>query len=143
MAQSQHAEALTSFRASFAIRAKLAKTDLTNAEWQRDLSTAYEKIGDALAAQGNVAEALATFRDSLAIRERLAKADRSNAQARWDVVMTQWKLAMRGDEPARRWAVIVAEMHKLRDENRLRPSWARMVPMAEERLARFAGAEAK
>jgi tetratricopeptide (TPR) repeat protein len=141
-AQGHRAEALKSFQESLAIRERLAKTDPGNAEWQRDLSVANEKIGDALAAQGNRAAALTSFRDSLAIREQLAEADPSNAQWQWDVIASHWKLAMNGDDPARRWALIVADMYKLRNENRLRPGWARLLPVAEERLAWFEEAAA-
>jgi eukaryotic-like serine/threonine-protein kinase len=47
--------------------------------YQRDMSVAYDEVGDVLVTQGNLAEALKSFRDGLAIRERLAKADPNNA----------------------------------------------------------------
>ena len=47
--------------------------------WQRDLSVAYNRVGDVLKDQGNLPEALKAYRDSLAIGERLAKADPGNA----------------------------------------------------------------
>ena len=49
-------------------------------EWQRDLSIAYERIGDVLMEQGEFDEALKAYRDRLAISERLFAADRSNMQ---------------------------------------------------------------
>ena len=103
---------------------------------------AYDKVGNVLAERGNLAEALTSYRAGLAIAERLAKADLSNAQWQWDVVVSHWKLADHGDEPARRWAFIVTEMHKLKGEHRLRPDWARFLPDAEAELAKFQEAQA-
>jgi tetratricopeptide (TPR) repeat protein len=56
--------------------------------YQRDLSVAYDEVGDVLVAQGNLAEALKSFRDGLAIRERLAKADPNNAGWQRDLQFT-------------------------------------------------------
>jgi hypothetical protein len=44
-AQGDLAAALTSYRASLAIRGRLAQADPGNAGWQRDLSVSQEKIG--------------------------------------------------------------------------------------------------
>ena len=40
------AGALTSYRVSFAIIDRLARADPDNANWQRDLSVSYNKVGD-------------------------------------------------------------------------------------------------
>ncbi|MDE2470483.1 MAG: tetratricopeptide repeat protein [Bradyrhizobium sp.] len=58
---------------------QLLRTESGNAGWQRDLSVACDRIGDVLAAQGNLPEALKSYRDVLAIREQLARADAGNA----------------------------------------------------------------
>ena len=68
-AQGDLAGALQSYRDSFAIRERLAKSDPGNAGWQRDLAAAYEKIGDVQVAQGDLAGALKSYRDGLAIIE--------------------------------------------------------------------------
>jgi tetratricopeptide (TPR) repeat protein len=47
--------------------------------YQRDLSVAYDEVGNVLVAQGDLTAALQAYRDSLAIFERLAKADPGNA----------------------------------------------------------------
>ena len=47
--------------------------------YQRDLSVAYDEVGNVLVAQGDLTAALQTYRDSLAIFERLANADPGNA----------------------------------------------------------------
>ena len=48
-------EALKAYRDSLAISERLAKADPGNAGWQRDLSVAYEKVGDVLKAPGKPA----------------------------------------------------------------------------------------
>ena len=48
-------EALKTFRDSLAIANRLAKADASNADWQRNLSIPYERVGDVLVAQGNLA----------------------------------------------------------------------------------------
>jgi hypothetical protein len=77
--QGKLAEALSNYRASFAIIERLAKADPSNAGWLRDLSVSHEKMGGVLRTQGKWAEALDGYRASLAIRERLAKVDPSNS----------------------------------------------------------------
>jgi hypothetical protein len=64
-------------------------------------------VGDVLVAQDDLQAALKNFRDALAIAERLAKADLGNAQWQADVLWWNWRLAKYGDDPARRWALIV------------------------------------
>ncbi len=71
-------QALKAYQDNLAITERLAATDRSNTQWQRDLSISYEKVGDVLMAQGNLNDALKAYRDSLAIAERLAAADRSN-----------------------------------------------------------------
>ena len=53
-----------------AVISRLDKSDAGNADWQRDLSVSYNKIGDVLVAQGALGEALKSYRDSHAIFER-------------------------------------------------------------------------
>ena len=78
-------DALKSYRDSLAIAERLAKEDPGNAEWQRDLSVSYEKVGNVQVAQGALPDALKSFRESLAIAERLAKADPGNAEWQRDL----------------------------------------------------------
>src|SRR5215510_3126002 len=60
-------EALTAFREFLAIFQRLASTDSSNADWQRDLGVAHDRVGVIFQAQGRLDEALATFHKSLAI----------------------------------------------------------------------------
>ena len=99
--QGNTAGALNSYRASLAIRTKLAAGDPDNAQWQRDLCSAYQRVGDGLKAQGNTAEALDAYRSSYALIDRLAKADPSNAVWQHDLAVANSKigrtLAEQGD----------------------------------------------
>jgi hypothetical protein len=54
VAQGKLDEALKAYRDGLAIAERLAAADRNNTEWQRDLSIAYEKVGDVLVAQGKV-----------------------------------------------------------------------------------------
>src|SRR5258705_7745939 len=59
--------------------AGLAAEKTDDPSYQRDLSVAYEAVGDVLVAQGNLPEALKSFRNALAIAERMAKVVPNNA----------------------------------------------------------------
>jgi tetratricopeptide (TPR) repeat protein len=64
----------------------VAAADPKTAEWQHDLSIAYNKIGDVLLFKlRNSTDALGYYRNSLAIRQRLAEADPKNPLWQRDV----------------------------------------------------------
>ena len=71
-----------SFQDSLAIWERLVKTDPNNRLWQSNLAAIYQRIGDALKAQGNLPEAIKSLQADLAITESLAKADPKNAGCR-------------------------------------------------------------
>ena len=75
------------------IRKRLAASDADNAEWQRDLSVSYEKIGNVLVKQGKLADALTSYRASLVIAERLAASDVGNAEWQRDRIISYKKIA--------------------------------------------------
>jgi uroporphyrinogen-III decarboxylase len=77
--------ALTSYRAGLVIAERLAASDAGNADWQRDLSVSYDRVGDVLVLQGNLSDALSSYRAGLVIRERLAASDAGNADWQWDL----------------------------------------------------------
>ncbi len=66
------AAALTIYRAAQAIVESRAKSD-PRIGWKRDLSVAYERIGNVLVAEGNLPEALNSYHAGLAIAESLAQ----------------------------------------------------------------------
>ena len=64
-----------------------------NAEWQRDLSVSYDKIGRVLEKLGRMEEALVHYQKDLEIAERLAKLDPSNATWQKDVEISRARMA--------------------------------------------------
>ena len=61
------------------IMEKLAASDPTNTDWQRQLSVGWEKLGGVREAQGDLAGALEAYTQSQTIRARLAASDPGNA----------------------------------------------------------------
>jgi hypothetical protein len=58
-------DALKSFQDGLVVFKHLAQKDSGNAEWQRDLSVSYEKVGDVQMAQGDLKAALKSYSDGL------------------------------------------------------------------------------
>ncbi len=85
--------ALSSYRDAVSFIDRLAKSDPSNAEWQRDLSVSYNKVGGLQEARGDRDGALKSYQDSLAIHERLAKSDPSNAEWQRDLIISYKKIA--------------------------------------------------
>jgi tetratricopeptide (TPR) repeat protein len=77
---------------SFDISERLAASDPTDAEAQRDLSISYDKLGDVSLQTGAVQEAVDSYRKALDIRERLAASDPTDAQAQRDLMVSHYKL---------------------------------------------------
>jgi hypothetical protein len=75
-----------------AIAENLAKADPGNADWQRNLSVADDRVGDVQVALGHLPEALKSYQGSLAIRDRLAKADPGNAGWQRDLSVSDSKV---------------------------------------------------
>ena len=78
-AQGDLAGALKPTEASLANRDRLARSDPSNAGWQRDLSVLLNKVGDVKTAQGDLAGALKAYQDSLAICRASGESDPGNA----------------------------------------------------------------
>jgi tetratricopeptide (TPR) repeat protein len=74
-------EAVDSYRKALDIRERLAASDPTDAQAQRDLSVSYNKLGDVSLQTGAVQDAVDSYRKALDIRERLAASDPTDAQA--------------------------------------------------------------
>jgi len=104
VAQDRVTEVLTSHQASLAITDRLAKTNLRNAGWQRDLAAAYDRVGNLLVWQDNLPEALKSYQATLGIVDRLARGDPGNAGWQHDVALSSARI---GD--------VQAEQHNLPD----------------------------
>ena len=86
--QGNFTEAAKAYRASLVIAERLASGDPSNAQLQRDLSAAQEKVGNVLADQGDMEGALAAFRASLAVAMRLAATDPMNIAFQRDLALS-------------------------------------------------------
>jgi tetratricopeptide (TPR) repeat protein len=83
--------ALALYHGAEASANRLTKSDPDNADWQRDLSVVYERIGDVQVAS-NLEDALKSYLDSLAIRDHFAKSDPGNADWQRDLSVTYEKV---------------------------------------------------
>ncbi len=82
---------------------RLLASDPGHAEWQRDLSVSFNKIGDVLVAQGDLSGALKVYRGGLSIRQKLAASDPGHAGWQRDLSVSFDKigdvLVAQGDLP--------------------------------------------
>jgi hypothetical protein len=79
--------ALKSHQLSLAIIEPLAKSDQSNAQWQRDLGVTYERIGDVQLEQNDLAGTLKSFRSRLDIAVQLIKSDAGNTRWQFDLAV--------------------------------------------------------
>ena len=84
--------ALSAYEAALAISERLAATDPSNSQWQRDLSVSHDRIGNIKLAQGDLPGALSAYEASLTIRERLAASDPSNSEWQRDLSISHNKI---------------------------------------------------
>jgi serine/threonine protein kinase/tetratricopeptide (TPR) repeat protein len=83
--------ALKCYQESFRIRKEFADRYRRNSEWQRDLATSWEKLGDVLYQQGKIdgadvrESALKCYQESLRIRKELVDLDPKNTKWQLDL----------------------------------------------------------
>ena len=90
-ADADYETAIATYEKSLAIRQRLADGDRGNAEWQRDLSIAFMKLGDVLEAEQKREQALAAYQKSFDAAERLPSAD-NNVGWRRDAYVAQERI---------------------------------------------------
>jgi eukaryotic-like serine/threonine-protein kinase len=76
------------FLESLDIAQKLAKEAPTDADRQRSLTVAYNKVGLVLSEQADFSGAMAQFRPAFEITLKLSKQDPANTRLQWDLVMS-------------------------------------------------------
>src|SRR5262245_26007417 len=81
-------------RRALEIITRMAATDPENTQWQRDVSSAYVRLGDLLHGQQKFDDALKQYREALAIRERLAAGDANNTDRQFDLGIVHDRLGM-------------------------------------------------
>ncbi len=72
-AQGDLGAALAAYRQSLEVRERLARTDPSNADRQRDLGISHDNVGGVMEAQGDLGAALDAYRQALEISERLGR----------------------------------------------------------------------
>jgi tetratricopeptide (TPR) repeat protein len=80
------------YQAGMDIRKKLTELDLSNTQFQRDVSVSHDKVGDLQLRLGNSAPALAHYQASMKINKKLTELDPSNTQFQRDVSVSHDKL---------------------------------------------------
>ncbi len=127
--------ALDHYERGQALVQALAARDPNNAEWQRDLSVSYDRVGDISAARGDRDGALKAFNDGLEIAKALAARDPANVVWQTDLVVSAWKLASAGaPDAARHIAEGLAILKRLHAEGRLTVDQKSWIAMFEEAL---------
>jgi eukaryotic-like serine/threonine-protein kinase len=80
-AAGQLPEARQSFEQAVDLSKKLSAENRSETEWQLNLATGYQQIGNVLAAEGNLTKALEAYEDSRKILKKLIEEDPANS--RW------------------------------------------------------------
>ena len=93
MAQGDLAEAQEAYGEGLEIAKRLAESDPSNSQWQRDLSVSYDRLGDVAVAQGDLAEAQEAYEEGLEVAKRLAESDPNISQWQRDLWVSYWRLA--------------------------------------------------
>src|SRR5262249_13108883 len=129
-------EAVDAYRGSLAIRERLAHLDPANAQWQRDLSVSYNKIGDVLVAQEEREDALTAYRTSLVIREMLVQVDAANTEWQRDLIVSYVKVSALDLSGARtRLSRALSIGRSLQRADRLAPADVKLLDSLKEQLA--------
>ena len=79
-AHSDLGAALTNYQAVLEIMQRLTTADPSNSQWQHDLSSIHQKVGDVLSAQGDHKGALLAYRQGFRISEALSARDPTSTQ---------------------------------------------------------------
>jgi tetratricopeptide (TPR) repeat protein len=130
--------ALDSYRASLAIRERLAKADPGNAGWQRDLAISNERIGDIDADQGRTVEAIAAFERALAAYKTLLDRHPHDIQSRVFSVVPLWRLgSLKGREGRAELEAALAILEPLAAADRLDANRRGWIAQIKAEIARL------
>ena len=89
-------EALAAFRESLAISQRLASLDPSNADWQRDLAVAHNKLGQAYQGMGNEENAQSSYRSAVEAMERAVAMSPGNVGWKQDLENLKSRLSSGG-----------------------------------------------
>ncbi len=116
LAQDNPANVLSAFRGYLAEAERWAKSgsDLSGA--QHNLAAARQKLGDALSKQGEADQAVENYRAGLAVAETQAARQPRDVGYKTLLAELNYALAVNGNEPARRYALVVDTLTPLASE---------------------------
>jgi len=115
---------------------RLAKSEPERADYQRDLSVSYNKMGDLYVSLGQVEAARQAFASSLSIAERLAKSEPERADNQLDLVVSWVKVATAEGSPNRPLLErALALLQELQRQGRLAPADQAKIAALQEMLA--------
>ena len=117
-------------------RERLAQAEPDRADYQRDLSVFYERMGDLFGALGQGEEARQAFQKSLAIAERLAQAEPDRADYQRGLIVSYVKMSETEPAAARVWLSQALDVARsLQSGGRLAPADTWMLDDLARRLA--------
>ena len=128
---------------------KLAITDPSNLDRQRDLSISYDKIGDLQNAEGKRAEALKSYQDGLEIAKRLAALDKANTEWQRDLSVSYNKIGDLQNAEGKRAEALKSYQDGLEIAKRLaaldkaNTKWQRDLSISYDRIGDLQNAEGK
>lgn len=133
-------DAIMSYQKSLTIRRRLADADRGNAEWQRDLSIGYIKLGDVLDAEQKRRDALSAYKSGLSAAERLPRTGKGNVEWQRDAYVAQERigdLQMKNGKFQEALAAYQDSLTKRRNLVAVDPSnsdWQRDLSIIEEKI---------
>ncbi|WP_027186441.1 AAA family ATPase [Desulfovibrio inopinatus] len=136
-------KARTAYNSASRTAQNLADSDPGNAQWQRDLSVSYERIGDLLATTGDTDGARQQYEKSQQIFQRLADSDPGNAQGQRDLSVSYNKigdlLATTGDTDGAKKAYEqdLSITQRLADSDPGNAQWQRDLMVSYYKLSRL------
>lgn len=114
---------------------RLVQAEPDQADYQRNLSVSYDRVGDVYQDLGQGEKARDAYQKALRIRERLAKAEPDRADYQVDLVNSLYRVGIAGDssahEPIKRALEI---LRTLQEERRLAPQHEFKIPALREAL---------
>jgi tetratricopeptide (TPR) repeat protein len=129
--------ALEAYAEGLDINRRLVDKDPRNTQWQLDVSISLDRIGDLLAAQGNLSGAIENYRESRDIRRAFVAKDESNA--RWQIALAASlaNLGQIGDDPLKNTADAIAILKRLQSQGLLPATQVDWIKNMEADLAKL------
>ncbi len=122
-------EALTKHARIMETLERRARANPDRADYQRDLSVAYNKLGDLMRDAGEGEQARAYYQQSLEIAERLARQEPNRADYQTDIVVSLYRM---GDRESLQRALTI--LHRLDRERKLTAAQRGWISMLEADL---------